>query len=86
MDDFGIHGTNDTVRSCETIDPGGSDTDASSGTEWIRAVAANGVVSVLAEDGQQRIGRLHASLRRALRLLGRAWDLSKAYKRLPVFP
>ena len=86
MDDYGVHGANNTVSATETIDPGGTDTVISLGTEWIRAVAVDGCATVLTDDGQKRVGELHPSLRRALRLVGRAWDLSKACKRLPGFP
>ena len=78
--------TASAVADTSAIDPGGPDTVVSMGTEWVRAVAPDGVVTVMAEDGQQRIGTMHNTLRSALRLMGRAWDLSKAYKRLACFP
>ena len=68
----------------ETVDPGGIDTVVSSAMEWLRAVTQERRVTL---PGSPE-GELHESLspEGARRLVGRAWDLSQAYKRLPASP
>jgi hypothetical protein len=86
IDDFTEFGHNSASQTEERIDLGGVDQVVSMAKAVAEAVDDNGVVTVRFTDGTRRQGVVHpqfASLE-SRRPVGRALDLQKAYKQIPI--
>ena len=88
IDDFSVFGHNECAELDESVDPGGVDDVVNVGRAWLTAIVNGRHVRVVLSDGTMLHGELHASLsvQQAGTLVGKTWDLSKAYKRLARFP
>ena len=88
IDDFSEFGHNDSSGTDEHVDLGGVDAVAGITKAWSEAVKADGTVRTKYKDGTKLVGRLHQDFAggRHRRILGRALDLHRAYKQVPISP
>ena len=89
IDDYSENGVNATVGTSERIDVGGVDSIIAIAKAVMASLAQDSrEVKVVLSDGTSLEGTLHASLSpsSARKLLGKVFDLSKAYRRLARAP
>jgi len=89
IDDYSEHGQNDCTSTSEKIDVGGIDVVASMARAIIASLDSDSRrVCVSLSDGSTLEGQLHEdwSVSSAKTLVGKLWDLSKAYRQLARTP
>ncbi|MCR9077285.1 MAG: hypothetical protein NXI07_14705, partial [bacterium] len=88
IDDFSEFGHNASLWTHERVDLEGVDAIVGIAKTWAEAVKRDGTVSVTLASGEVLTGVLHPGFQkdRHLQLLGRALDLKRAFKQVPISP